>query len=240
MTGPPGCFCLQTIILWQALQDVSVNRDHNFMTGPPGCLCLQIRILQALQDVSVYRSEKPSRMFLCTDQNFTTGPLGCFCLETRILQQALQDVLVYRSEFYNRPSRMFLSRDQNFTTGPPGCFCLQIRKALQDVSVNRSEKPSRMFLSTDQRGPPGCFCVQIRILQQALLNEMKNMPEWKGSWLSARQNVDWLFGDRFYPALVFHSWADSLHSKHWRPLSKSRSRREAELNTKQAINIACT
>ena len=115
-----------------------VSTDKNF-TSPPGCFCLQIR--KALQDVSVYRSEKPSRMFLCTDQNFTTGPLGCFCLETRILRQALQDVSVNRSE---KPSRMFLSTDQK---SPPGCFCLQIRKALQAVSVYRSEfynRPSWM------------------------------------------------------------------------------------------------
>ena len=147
-------------------------------------------------------------------------------LPLQILRQALQDVSVYRSEFYDRSSRKFLSTDQNFMTltGPPGSFCPQtsiLWQVLQDVSFYRDQN----FTTS----PPGCFCLQNHILEQALLNEMKNMPEWKGSWQSASQNVDWLIGDRFYPALVFRSWADSLHSKHWRPLSKSRSRREAEL-----------
>ena len=100
-------------------------------------------------------------------------------LPLQILRQALQDVSVYRSEFYDRSSRKFLSTDQNFITltGPPGSFCPQtsiLWQVLQDVSFYRDQN----FTTS----PPGCVCLQNHILEQALLNEMKNMPEWKGSW----------------------------------------------------------
>ena len=144
---------------------------------------------------------------------------------------------------------MFLSTDQNFTTGPLGCFCLEtriLRQALQDVSVYRSEKPSRMFLCTDQKGPPGCFCLQMRKALQAVSvyrSEFYNRPSWM-RWRICQNEKE---ADCHQSKCWLIVWWSLLSSaslpflrRHWRPLSKSRSRREAELNTKQAINIACT